>query len=88
MLETFIGSAAALCTTASYIPQVRQCWTTRETADLSLKMLLLLAAGLSLWLIYGLLRTDAVIIRANAMSLGLVGVLLYFKLRSSDGESP
>ena len=72
MLETFIGSAAALCTTASYIPQVRQCWTTRETADLSLKMLLLLAAGLSLWLIYGLLRTDAVIIGANAMSLGLV----------------
>ena len=45
-LETFIGAAAAFCTTASYIPQLRKCWKTGETGDLSLKMLLLLQAAL------------------------------------------
>ena len=47
-LETLIGGAAAFCTTVSYVPQLRKCWTTGETGDLSLKMLLLLVAGLLL----------------------------------------
>jgi MtN3 and saliva related transmembrane protein len=55
-LETLIGAAAAFCTTVSYIPQLRKCWKTGETGDLSLKMLLLLASGLGLWLLYGYLR--------------------------------
>jgi Ku protein len=32
-----------LCTTASYLPQLRKCWRTGETGDLSLRMLLLQA---------------------------------------------
>jgi MtN3 and saliva related transmembrane protein len=80
-LETLIGAAAAFCTTVSYIPQLRKCWTTRETGDLSLKMLLLLAAGLSLWIVYGFMRGDIVIVIANCVSLTLLGCILYFKLR-------
>jgi MtN3 and saliva related transmembrane protein len=67
-LETLIGAAAAFCTTVSYIPQLR-------------KMLLLLASGLGLWLLYGYLRADAVIIIANAISLTLLGGILFFKIR-------
>lgn len=85
-LETLIGGAAAFCTTVSYIPQLRKCWVTGETADLSLKMLLLLAAGLSLWMVYGFMRADAVIIAANGISLTLLGCILYFKLR--EGRRP
>jgi MtN3 and saliva related transmembrane protein len=85
-LETFVGVAAALCTTASYIPQLRKCWTTGETGDLSLKMLLLLACGLGLWLVYGIMRGDAVIILANGVSLALLGCILYFKLRETYGR--
>jgi hypothetical protein len=36
-LETLIGAAAAFCTTVSYVPQLRKCWETGETGDLSLK---------------------------------------------------
>ena len=85
-LETFVGVAAAFCTTASYIPQLRKCWTTGETGDLSLKMLLLLASGLGLWMAYGLMRGDAVITLANGVSLALLGCILYFKLRESYGR--
>ena len=80
-LTTIVGVLAALCTTASYIPQVRKTWQTRQTDDLSLRMLLLLAAGLSLWIVYGVLNKDAVIVVANSASLGLLASILYWKLK-------
>ena len=81
MVDSLIGAAAAFCTTVSYIPQLKKVWTTGETGDLSLKMLLLLAAGLALWMIYGFMRADLVIIAANAVSLALLSCIIFFKLR-------
>ena len=86
-LETLIGAAAAFCTTVSYIPQLRKCWETGETGDLSLKMLLLLASGLGLWLVYGVMCADAVIIIANAISLALLGGIIFFKIRGPKKSS-
>jgi len=86
-LETLIGAAAAFCTTVSYIPQLRKCWETGETGDLSLRMLLLLACGLALWLVYGFLRADAVIIIANGISLALLGGIIFFKIRAPAKSS-
>jgi MtN3 and saliva related transmembrane protein len=83
-LETAIGAGAALCTTLSYVPQLRKSWATGETGDLSLDMLLLLACGLSLWIAYGATRDDWVIIAANGVSLALLACILYFKLRNHD----
>jgi len=82
LFETIIGSTAALFTSLSYVPQVRKTWGTGETGDISLRMLLMLAAGLALWLAYGLLKADWVIAAANGVSLGLVTVVLFFKLRA------
>jgi MtN3 and saliva related transmembrane protein len=90
-LESLIGAAAAFCTTVSYIPQLKKVWDTGETGDLSLKMLLLLASGLALWIIYGLIRSDIVIVAANAASLTLLGCIIWFKLRerkASDDVGP
>jgi MtN3 and saliva related transmembrane protein len=83
-IPTIIGTLAALCTTLSYIPQVRKCWSTRETHDLSFKMLIILAAGLALWTAYGFLRRDVVIITANSVSVALVASLLYLKMREKS----
>lgn len=81
VFSTAIGLIAAFCTTVSYIPQVVKCWKTRKAGDLSLKMLLTLATGLALWVVYGLLNSDWVIVGANTVSLLLLGNLLLFKLR-------
>jgi MtN3 and saliva related transmembrane protein len=80
VLGTAIGLIAAFCTTVSYIPQVVKCWKTRKAGDLSLKMLLTLATGLALWVAYGFINGDWVIITANAVSLFLLGNLLLFKV--------
>jgi MtN3 and saliva related transmembrane protein len=70
----------------SYIPQVKKAWATHETGDLSLKMLLILSAGLSLWIVYGFLKGDWVIILANGVSLAMLANLVWFKVREKSGQ--
>jgi MtN3 and saliva related transmembrane protein len=82
-LETLVGFVAAFCTTVSYIPQVKKCWQTGSSGDLSLKMLLILATGIGLWVVYGILKGDMVIIIANSVSLLLLCNLLVFKVRET-----
>ena len=78
---TLIGLIAAFCTTVSYLPQLKKCWDTGSAGDLSLKMFSVLAAGVALWVVYGFLKSDVVIILANAVSLALLIGILYFKLK-------
>ena len=68
IIATAIGLAAAVCTTAANIPQLKKAWTTGETDDLSLKTLLLFGAGLSLWIVYGFFQKDVVIIFRTALA--------------------
>ena len=44
-------------------------------------MLLALASGVALWIAYGGLKSDWVIVAANSVSLALVVGILYFRLR-------
>ena len=80
---TVIGLAAAVCTTAANLPQLKKAWTTGQTDDISLKMLLLFACGLGLWVVYGVLQKDIIIILANGVSLSLLAALMYLKLRQT-----
>ena len=81
-LVTVIGLVAAFCTTISYIPQIRKIWATGETHDISLKMFLILSTGIALWVVYGILQGDAVIILANSVSLAFLAAILFFKIRN------
>jgi MtN3 and saliva related transmembrane protein len=81
-LPTIIGIVAALCTTVSYVPQIKKIWDSGDTEDISLKMFLILAAGIALWVVYGILQGDAVIILANCASLAFLSAILFFKLRN------
>ena len=81
-LVTLIGLVAALCTTISYIPQLKKIWDTGETEDISLTMFLILAGGIALWVVYGVLQGDGVIILANSVSLAFLCAILFFKLRN------
>jgi MtN3 and saliva related transmembrane protein len=78
-----IGLLAAALTSLSYLPQVQKAFPRGATKDLSFKTLAVLATGLGLWVVYGLLKGDSVIVTANVVGLSLVGVLLAFKLRDT-----
>jgi MtN3 and saliva related transmembrane protein len=51
-------------------------------------MYLTLASGVALWVVYGFLKADFVIILANATSLALQLGILYFKVRELRRKSP
>ena len=85
--STVVGLFAAFCTTVSYIPQLRKCWKTGKTDDLSLKMFSILALGILLWVVYGVLQRDAIIILANSISLCLLAAILLFKLREGGAAA-
>lgn len=79
--DAVVGVGAATLTTLSNWPQLKKCWQTGKAGDLSLRTFLLLVAGLTLWLIYGVLKSDWIIMGANSVSLALACGILYFKCR-------
>lgn len=83
MLEIapFVGGIAALLASLSYIPQVRKAWPRNSTGDLSLGMLSALTQGLTLWVAYGLLRADWIVVAANVVGASLAGIVLGCKIR-------
>jgi MtN3 and saliva related transmembrane protein len=83
-----VGLAAAALTSLSYLPQVRKAWPRGSTGDLSFKTLAVLATGLSLWVVYGALKSDSVIMLANVVGLSLVATLLLFKFRDRRTSNP
>lgn len=76
-----IGAVAATITTLCWIPQAIKVLRTRETAAISLTMYCMLAVGIFLWLVYGILILSWPLIGANAVTLMPVLAILGMKLR-------
>jgi MtN3 and saliva related transmembrane protein len=80
-ITTSIGLAAAVCTTASFVPQLVKLHR-QGGRDLSYGMLLLYLLGVLLWLTYGLRIGAAEIILANIVAGTLVSAAVVMKRRS------
>ncbi len=76
-----IGFAAAILTTAAYIPQFVKVWKTRSTKDISLRMYLMMCSGVFLWLVFGIRLRSLPIILANGITFILTAALLGMKIR-------
>ena len=87
MLIRIIGFAAALLTTMAFFPQARKTWKSRSTGDHSTLMYFLFCTGLTMWLLYGILKRDAPIIVANIVTLTLAGSIMYFILKGRNTVS-
>ena len=77
----WLGLAAAGLTTFSFLPQVIKAFRTKHTKDLSLPMLIMLVAGVALWMIYGFIISNIPLILANTISLIGMVVLLILKVK-------
>jgi MtN3 and saliva related transmembrane protein len=76
-----LGLVAACLTTSSFLPQALRIWRTRSARDVSLVMYVMMAAGNSLWLSYGILMGSVSMIFANATCLLMVASVLVLKVR-------
>ena len=80
-LINWVGFVAAACTTSAFFPQVIRIYRTRQTRDISLPMYIILAIGVALWVVYGILLQGWAIIIANAIVLPLCLYIVIMKLR-------
>ena len=78
-----VGITAGVFTGASMLPQVIKMIKEKKASQVSIFMLLILIAGLSLWTWYGFLKDDLPIIVTNIFSLvlNLIMIFLRYKYR-------
>ena len=86
VIFTMIGIVAATLTSFSFLPQVRKIWRHRSARDVSHITMFQMTAGNALWLTYGVVRNDWVIIGANivAITILIIGLLLYYRFRVKE----
>jgi MtN3 and saliva related transmembrane protein len=78
-----LGFVAGGLTAFAFLPQVIKTWRSRCSADLSMAMLGAQTAGVSLWMIYGVVINSIPVIVSNAVTLTMCLVLLTFKFTQS-----
>lgn len=69
MNPTTIGLVAGTITSVAAVPQVIKSLKTRHTRDISIWQPLLLAVGVALWMVYGILIGDLPLTLANIVPL-------------------
>ncbi len=76
-----LGLLAGTLTTVSFLPQVIQVWQARSAKGLSFQWIILFSTGVFLWFLYGLISDAPSVFIANGITLGLVWIILYFKIK-------
>lgn len=80
-LITLIGVVASMLTALSLIPQLIKIVREKKSEDISVTMLLVLLSGLGLWVYYGTLKEDFIIIISNSVAFLINSVTLFFCIR-------
>lgn len=80
---TLMGFSAGAITSIGFIPQLIRGYRTKKLDDVSYGMPAVLATGMTLWLLYGLLRLDLAVILANAVGIICNILLLIMKKQYS-----
>jgi MtN3 and saliva related transmembrane protein len=78
---TMLGLLAGGLTTASFVPQVMKIWKTKSAEDVSLLMFVAFCVGVSLWIVYGVIKGELAIILTNAVTLVLGAAIVWMKLK-------
>ena len=78
----YLGLVASSLATLAFLPQVVKTWRTGSANDFSLSTLLMIEAGTSIWIYYGMLRSAPAIWLGNGVTLALVGLILSVKIRN------
>ena len=78
---SLLGYVAGAFTTVAFLPQLVRALRTRSTGDLSFPMLAMMASGVALWSIYGLMVGSLPIVVPNAIMCAMVLALMVLRVR-------
>ena len=79
---TIIGIIGSICTAAAMLPQLLKIFKEKKV-EVSMGMLTVVLSGTAIWIYYGVLKEDWIIIISNGFSglFNIITVLLYFKYK-------
>lgn len=76
-----LGYSAGAITTLTFLPQVVKTYRERSAKDVSLMMFVIAAVNEVMWIVYGALKKDMVIMLTNAVVLALSLTMILLKLK-------
>lgn len=76
-----LGYSAGVLTCLTFLPQVIKTWKEKSARDISLLMFLIAAVNEVMWIAYGGLLNNWVIILTNAVVLSMSLIMIFLKLR-------
>ncbi len=76
-----LGYAAGAITSLTFLPQVVKTWKEKSAKDVSLMMFIIAAINEVMWIVYGALLDNWVIILTNAIVLAMSLTMIWLKLR-------
>ena len=76
-----LGYTAAAVTVFTFLPQVIKTWKEKSAKDISLNMFLIAVANEILWVWYGVLIHNTVIIATNIIMMCMAITMISLKLR-------
>ncbi|HRG23172.1 MAG TPA: SemiSWEET transporter [Chitinophagaceae bacterium] len=76
-----LGYAAGAVTAFTFLPQVVKTWKEKSAKDISLYMFLIAFVNEIMWLVYGFMIDNMVVILTNAVMLVMSGIMIGLKLK-------
>lgn len=77
----YLGYAAGALTAFTFLPQVIKTWQSKSAKDISLIMFIIAFVNEIMWLVYGFMLDNWVIISTNAVMLLMSGFMIGLKLK-------
>ncbi len=81
-----IGTAAGLCSMASFTPQLIKIAREKQAEGVSLRTYVVNVVGFVLWIVYGVLLGSWPVAASNAVNLLLAGAILALRWRYGDSR--
>jgi MtN3 and saliva related transmembrane protein len=79
-----VGYTASAVTVFTFLPQVIKTWKERSAKNVSLMMFIIAIANEILWVAYGVMVKDNIIIITNVIMMCMASIMIYLKLRYKD----
>lgn len=76
-----LGYGACAVTALTFLPQVLKTWKERSAKNVSLMMFVIAFINEVMWIAYGALRNDMVIVITNVIMITMCSIMLLLKLK-------
>ena len=81
-----LATIAGIIILAGWVPQIIKGYRTKMLKDVSKYLMILIAVGAFLWILYGVEKDDPYIIGVNVAAIALTMTVLIMKLRYESHE--